>query len=406
MSRPSTPVSSSSNPQRRTGCLRLFFLPFLAAGCFFFYSVALKPLWNVWRASDWKIVPCRIVSSEVKRSGGGSDGVTYKVAILYAYQVDGRTFQSDRYSFFTIGSSGYSGKKEIVDQYRPWSGAICYVNPENPEEAVLERGITSALWWGLFPLPFIAIGLLTFAPSWVFSDRSSKTGPLRSTRAKRRSAQHGTAGHLHDALSGPLELKASSSAKGKLIGTLVFTLFWNGIISLFLKDVWKGFSQGRPEWFLTIFLIPFVLVGLGAIAAAGYFFLNLFNPRIRLVVSSAAVPLGGKVEVQWSFHGNTRRIQDLKISLVGVERATYRRGTDTSTDEHVFAEVPLVETTDPEVISAGSEQVTIPSHLMHTFKAPNNEISWKFKVHGNIPRFPDVKEEFPLTVTPHEQASL
>jgi hypothetical protein len=34
------------------------------------------------------------------------------------------------------------------------------VNPAQPSEAVLQRGWSSEMWWGLFPIPFVLIGLL------------------------------------------------------------------------------------------------------------------------------------------------------------------------------------------------------------------------------------------------------
>lgn len=406
MPRPSTPVSPGENSQLGAGCVRLFFLPFFAAGCFFFYLILIQPLWNIWQARDWREVPCRILSSEVKRSTGGSDGVSYKILIRYAYQVNGRAYESDRYDFTGMSSGGYSGKRNVVDRYPPGALEKCFVNPEQPSEAVLYRGMTKALWWGLFPLPFIAVGLLAFAPARVFANATSRTGPLKSTGASKLPIRPAASAHLHGTLSGPTELRASSSRVGKLIFLIFFALFWNGIVSIFVRQVWEGISRGRPEWFLTIFLIPFVLVGLGCILAVVYTFLDLFNPRITLLVSSATVPLGGSVGVQWSFRGNVRRIRSLSITLEGVERATYRRGTDTTTDRHVFTKIPVVETADPAVISAGSGQIAVPGHLMHSFKAPNNEIAWSFKVKGSIPRFPDIGEEFPLTVLPHAQPPL
>ncbi len=37
---------------------------------------------------------------------------------------------------------------------------------------------------------------------------------------------------------------------------------------------------------------------------------------------------------------------------------------------------------------------------MHTLTSPNNKIIWAIQVHGDIPRWPDLKQEHPLTVTP------
>ena len=37
---------------------------------------------------------------------------------------------------------------------------------------------------------------------------------------------------------------------------------------------------------------------------------------------------------------------------------------------------------------------------MPTFDAPNNDIEWCLKLRGDIPFWPDVAEEFPITVYP------
>ncbi len=404
MSRANTPVPSKEKSQAGAGCVRLFLLPFFALGCFFFYVIFLQPVWNIWRARSWGAVPCRILSSEVKQNRGNK-GSTYQAVIKYAYQVDGRSFASERYDFFGVSSSGYTGKKRLIDRYPPGADATCFVNPEAPDEAVLHRGPTHSLWWGIFPLPFIAIGSLAFLPSRFLSNKTSKGGPIKDTAGRRHRVKNATSDHLHDISEGPVELQASASPVGKLLGMMVVAVFWNGIVSVFVWDLWKGFQRGRPEWFLLIFLIPFVLIGLGLIAAVIHAFLNLFNPRISLTVSSSAVPLGGNLEVHWSFRGNVGRLRDLRIILEGAERATYRRGTNTSTDEHIFAKIPLTEITDRDAIKSGSARITIPHELMHSFKASNNEIVWRLKVNGNIPRFPDVSEEFALTVLPHASSA-
>ena len=401
MSRATNPVPSKEKSQAGPGCIRFFFLPFFALGCFFFYLIAVQPLWNIWRARSWPSVPCRILASEVQQSRG-SKGTTYKAVVKYSYQVGRQSFASDRHDFFSgFSSSGYSGKKEVVDRYPPGSQATCFVNPREPEEAVLHRGATRVLWWGLFPLPFIAIGTLAFLPSRFLPGKQTKGGPIKDTAGSRFASRETTSKHLQGALDGPVELKVSTSPVAKLLWMVFAALFWNGLVSVFVWNAWKGFERGRPEWFLVIFLIPFVLVGLGLVGAVLHAFLNLFNPRINMTVSSSAVPLGGNLDAQWRFRGNVRRLRNLRISLEGAERATYRRGTNTATDEHIFARIPIIETAEVAAITGGSARITIPEDLMHSFKASNNEIVWKLKVNGDIPRFPDVSEEFAFTVLPH-----
>ncbi len=66
---------------------------------------------------------------------------------------------------------------------------------------------------------------------------------------------------------------------GKLIGMILIAAFWNGIVSVFLWQIVLSFRRGDPEWFLCLFMTPFVLVGLGLMAGVVYFLLALANPR-------------------------------------------------------------------------------------------------------------------------------
>ena len=52
-------------------------------------------------------------------------------------------------------------------------------------------------------------------------------------------------------------------------------------------------------------------------------------------------------------------------------------------------------------ISEGTVDVQIPADLMHSFKSDNNAIEWTIILHGDIPLRPDVKFEFPITVSPN-----
>ena len=82
----------------------------------------------------------------------------------------------------------------------------------------------------------------------------------------------------------------------------------------------------------TLFLIPFVLIGVALIFAVGYFFLALFNPRARLRITPGTPRLGSTLQVEWRFTGRSDVLQQVSLWLEGREEATYRRGTSTSTD--------------------------------------------------------------------------
>jgi hypothetical protein len=190
------------------------------------------------------------------------------------------------------------------------------------------------------------------------------------------------------------------SPVGKVLGTLFFALFWNGIVSIFVWQAWKAWHSGHPDWFLSIFLIPFVLVGLAAWVFVGHFTLALANPRPRITLQSGEPCLGDELQIDWRFAGRSSRITHLKIFLEGREEATYRRGTDTVTDREVFATHPLIDTANEWEIPSGSAALAVPDDTMHSFTAGNNRIIWEVKVSGQISRWPDVDQNFPITLHP------
>jgi hypothetical protein len=214
-------------------------------------------------------------------------------------------------------------------------------------------------------------------------------------RGAPRQPEAGTA-----AADGPATLRASASPFGKFVVTLIFALFWNGIVSVFVAEAVQGFARDRPDWFLTLFLIPFVLVGAGLVLAAGWAMLALFNPRVVLTVSTARAPLGKTIEVAWDLAGRARSVRRLRLTLEGREEATYQRGTNTVTDTSVFATIEIAQAADAFAIATGRAAVTVPADSMHTFEATHNKVLWRLKVHGEIRLWPDIDNEYAIVVLP------
>ena len=394
---------STARHSRSVGCgLTIFFLLFFTAGAVTFYFFAIRPLWGVAAAGSWLETPCKIISSEVGKHRG-DDGPTYSIDIKYRYVVDNQQYTADRYDFMSgFNSSGRTSKQKVVDQYPVGKTSVCFVDPNNPEAAVLNRSFTWSMLWGLFPLPFLAVGI----GGLIYTIRSSRNAKRQDRSSPLLSAANSAIinkGVPDDACfidSGPTELKAQSSPGVMFLVSLGAATFWNGIVSLFL------FAGDNKGWFETLFMVPFVLVGIALIGWTIYNFAAMFNPRPKLTLSHSSVPSGGYVELQWEFQGSTNSIQRLKIVLKAEERATYVRGTDTTTDTETFYEECLLDASgmQPE-ISQGSVEFSIPMNTMHSFKSKNNAIEWSINVHGDIPLRPDVKMQFPFTVRPHDDAN-
>lgn len=212
-------------------------------------------------------------------------------------------------------------------------GLVCYVNPADPAEAVLERGFTPTLWFGLIPFTFAVVGAVGLALTVRRRRPTGSATTLPGTGVAFGDPAVGpVAAPYADGVPGQLALKPRTAPWAKLLGAIFAAVFWNGIVSVFVAQAVASWRAGRPDWTLTLFMIPFVLIGLGLIVGIFYFLLALSNPRPRITLSPAAVPLGGVLRVGWDLEGRTEVLQNLSVYLEGREEAKYRRGTDTLTD--------------------------------------------------------------------------
>jgi hypothetical protein len=194
-------------------------------------------------------------------------------------------------------------------------------------------------------------------------------------------------------------LKPKYTPVAKFVGVLIGALVWNGFIGVFGYFVFLAEDRKAPL-FAQIIIGLLALVGVALIAAVFYNLLALFNPRIRLTAPTTTVALGGEFQFTWAVSGRSGMLRKMRVVFEGREEATCRRGTSSTTDTNVFAEIPVFETSEREFLSQGSARVVVPPGLMHTFESSNNKVLWRLRVRGEIPRWPDVDDEYPITVLP------
>ncbi|KPK37950.1 MAG: hypothetical protein AMJ65_13515 [Phycisphaerae bacterium SG8_4] len=385
--------------RKRPAVAAVFFGIFAVVGIGVLIPLFIMPMIRILDARDWQSIPCRILRSEV-RSHEGDDSTTYSVHILYEYEFNGQTYRTDRYSFIGGSSSGYKGKRLIVDRYKVGSEALCWVDPTQPAEAVLFRGFSPVMWFGLIPAVFILVGV------------GGITGTLRR---KRSQSGHGVqpdwlsdapstkpaCGNLYaDNLgseNGPVELKPRCSRIGKFTGVLIFAAIWDAIV-VFM--VMTRLPNGPANPVPLPIVVIFTLFGIALIAGVIYQFMALFNPIPHLRLSAAQVSLGDRLTVDWKISGQVNRLVRLTLTLTGKETAQYRRGTRTCTARRAFHKTELVALTDSVAMQQGCTEFVIPADSMHSFRGDNNQVIWSLTLHGDIPRWPDIRETFELLVVP------
>jgi len=173
-----------SGPRRsaiaRAGAL-LAFTILLAVGVALSVGHFRDPLQNMLAARQWRSASCEIVSSSL--ANPNADGSTYRVDTTYRYLVDNRNYVGDRYQFVRAASTGYTRKAAIVSRLKPGTRTACWVNPANPDDAVIERGLTAELWYIFVPMVFVVIsGAGAYFVVWrgahSLKERSGGTGRM------------------------------------------------------------------------------------------------------------------------------------------------------------------------------------------------------------------------------------
>jgi hypothetical protein len=381
--------------------LLFFGAVFATVGGLLSWFLALAPFTRVYEARSWEPRTCTVEQSEVV-SHDGDDGTTYSVDILYRWERGRGVERSSRYSFFGGSSSGYEAKAEIVRAHPPGAEVACWVDPERRDEAVLVPGLTGMAFLALLPLVFLLAGVAMLVGGLRARRRAAR--PLeRNARGELAiAAQEAPEDGLPAALptAGPATLAPESSRTGRVLAVAFAALFWNGIVSIFAFQAWASFERGSPDWFLVVFLLPFFAVGIGLVGAFAYALLALRNPRPELVLGASALHPGAAIDLSWRFVGAAQRLGRVRISLQGIEHATYRVGTDTRTATETFHDQVLADVPAPACAAGGSLRVRIPADAMHSFESSNNKITWQLAVHGAIARWPDADETFPLAVLP------
>lgn len=310
-----------ARPGQRITTILLFGI-FLLAGCGFGFFMLVKPLTQSLISRDWKEVPCEILSSQVKVHDG-EDGDTYSVDVNYAYRFEGREYRSNRYQFVRGSSSGREAKAKVVAKYRKGSETICFVNPKNPSEAVLDRG-NDLLWFAFLPLIFVIIG----AGGITMAVRSGKSRADSPSSEAMRSQPWSMRPDWREG-------RIISSAKSTVRTTLAFALIWNlftiPMAGVFLRE---GQFGKNP---VTLLILIFPLVGLWLVV----YTIRLILRSIRFgesvfEMAQVPAPIGGALEGIIRPGKPVRLYDPAKVTISCISRVTNHSSDGDSTSENVL----------------------------------------------------------------------
>lgn len=413
----------------RVVVIRIVSVLLLIPGVFFSIPAVVVSTLEAWGSLNslfWEKTPCMIESSRVLSNTFGRT-TRYRADIQYTYTHGDKDWSSHRHSFERRGYSSYfSEEQAIVDRYPPGMRTSCYVNPYNPGHAVLDRFSWRTPLRLLYVLPlFGGIAGLRFASRLNRSQKMERTLTQMRQRAVYGILPPPPPAHpkVPDPLlqymqrfapspiptaHGRYQLTSATPPRAKLLIAYVVTFFalvWSVPSWLVFIGALSGGlrSSGGSSLGATFLSGMFVLVGLGIFGGAVYMFLSARNPYPTVTLNVPSVSLGSTADLEWTIAGAVRRIERLTITLKGAEKATYTRGTQTVTEKSTFYTACLVEVASPREIALGRAVFAMPKDTMPSFRAGRNAVDWSLHVHGTILRWPDINEDFPVSVVPAQQ---
>jgi len=140
------------------------------AGSLFLYVSFIAPSQAMRAAEDWEEIPCVVISSKLvehvsrtTETGGHDHTKFHEIEVEFRYQYQGNEYTSDRYDLSDVSSGEKDWKQEVVDELGTGTETVCYVNPEDPKQAVLTREFTLSPFGAIPPALFVLVGLAGMA---------------------------------------------------------------------------------------------------------------------------------------------------------------------------------------------------------------------------------------------------
>lgn len=409
------PVSSGSSLARQRPATRRVLSAILPGvlllsmglGCFIGLDYAA---WNaVSRTQAWTPVACTILESRVD-SNSTMHGSEHRINVLYSYIVAGREYRSNRYQASDISLHSLRRQLERSRRFVPGQTTICHVNPNAPNEAVLNTHFEWEFGWAFFGMTLMILlgagAIVTGLATWIAP--TSRLAGLFDKEMGEVLFGTGSSSALNE--QGGLTFRSSQGAPRRLAGLLFGVLICAGIISVVIWNKWLDWRAGVTQLGVLDLLIVFI-AGSGAIWCAQQFRLGQ-APQPRVTIFPPEVPTGGTLNIEWQFSGNVDRLSDVQLALEGREELEVQT-TQLSPNGPIqkkqvcrsrFAQIPLAAGAQGKSIEWGSARVTVPAGSMHSFEGAKCRVVWCLTVTGKLSSTTFIAHEFKLAVLPGEGA--
>lgn len=418
---------------RRTGSEKLghlgetvFFAAFFLIGCAGLALMCATLVIPQWKARhDFVAHHCRVLDARLGQKQSG-DVTLYRPEIQIEYEIDGETYRTWTYDVRGEYSPDKPEVEKILDRFQPHPQREydCWYDPSDANVAVLARAWN---WWAwltlIVPLSFILIGGGGLAYQLLALGRSTerraelvrRAGKLELFEAGPRSKNEfpnvPPATNITNSPGTKLafRLPAAGSSTWALTVTLLACVAWNGIVAFFAVACVRSHLKGEPDWFLTLFIFPFIVIGIGLMV---FLFRQLLlttgiGPTLVEVSDQPLYP-GGRYRLFLTQTGRLK-LNALEVLLVCDEEATFCHGTNTRKETRRVCQSQVLARRSFEMTRAAPFEADcelhIPAGAMHSFRSDHNEVTWKVLVRGEAAGWPGYERIFPLIVHPGQNGN-
>ena len=344
-------------------------LVFIIAGIVIGYPLFWAPALKNIAARGWDKTPCKIVSIQVKthrlsNRNPNNPSYYYTPEVTFDYEYQGKTYTGDKYSFYQSKRQDGKKTKAELKKLQKEKNTFCYVNPRAPHEAVLFPGFRVDFLIGLFPLGFVAVGIMGLI---MVIRRWNK--PLRFVNTK-------------------IKQEFPNISTAPLRGVIGFTLTWNVFLGLMIVI---ALDNGTSAIALLLFS-PFILIGLGLVVLVVWRSIEHLLQLPILHLDERTLSPGDPLTVAWKVP-NPHAYHHMEIRLEGHEKINL--GTIQNT---VFTIVQLMTSVDEKKIAQGKCRTTIPANARISFAGTDSRTFWQVVIEGQRKDRPPVVRKYKIEI--------
>jgi hypothetical protein len=194
---------------------------------------------------------------------------------------------------------------------------------------------------------------------------------------------------------------ARHSRKVRFWSFLVLGVIWSAVLIAYWlpADDYEDYSH-KLDAFDIIVMVIAAVPGLALIGASVHAGLALFNPLVEVSVSEA-IQLGTSFQFQWRLRGRTDKLDRLVVKFEGLEEV-HKEGAEQRFEQHVFHTETIINARGREAVE-GETSVEVPGTGLPSFAGTRHRVVWRFTVEGVISRWPNIVDEFVVSVNPRKR---